>query len=149
MDCPICFVAITKDTGVVTTSCGHSYHFSCIVPWYSKEKTCPCCRAAATPTEVMPTVQEEEEEEDEMEFTRAGLDIWLRARGGAGVSTMPESVCSDVAGFTQLELNFLSLGNGGRRVTNSEWNWLLFSHDRNSATTVAPALVADVLNPEE
>jgi hypothetical protein len=142
MDCPICFIAITKDTGVVTTSCGHSYHFSCIAPWYSKENTCPCCRTAATTTEVMPKVEEEEEEEeDEMEFTRAGLDIWLRARGGSGVSVMPDSVCSEVAGFTQIELNFLSLGNGGRRVTDNEWRWLLLGDDSTA--------VPDVLNPEE
>jgi len=141
MDCPICLIAITKETGVITTSCGHSYHFSCIASWYAKGNTCPCCRTSPTSTEAMP---KEEEDEEEMEFTRAGLDAWLRARGGTGVSNMPDSVCSEIAGFTQIELNFLALGNGARRVTDNEWRWLLLSHD----STEAPA-VADVLNPEE
>jgi hypothetical protein len=94
MDCPICLNAITKETGLVTTSCGHSYHFSCISSWYAKGKTCPCCRAAPTSTEVVP----DEEEEPEVEFTRAALNAWLISRGGHGA--VAESVCSELAAFT-------------------------------------------------
>ena len=53
MECPICFEAITKETGQMTTSCGHTFHFKCINLWYYRQskdeegdgkETCPCCR---------------------------------------------------------------------------------------------------------
>jgi hypothetical protein len=150
MDCPICFNAITPETGVMTTSCGHSYHFSCIAGWYAKEETCPCCRAAAKSTEIMPTddeddedEDEDDEDEDEVEFTRDSLNAWLVSRGGTG--QINENVCSEVAGFTYVELNFLSLGNGGRKVSGSEWRWLL----NGMPVETAASILVDVLNPEE
>ncbi len=51
MDCPICFDAITKQTGSTTLSCEHSFHFRCIDEWFTKQlldnlhQTCPCCRS--------------------------------------------------------------------------------------------------------
>jgi hypothetical protein len=43
-----------------------------------------------------------------------------------------------------MELNFLSLGNGGRPFTGSEWRWLLAG-----AETSHMEVTLDVLNPEE
>jgi Ring finger domain len=43
-ECPICYEAINKDTGVSTLACSHSYHLKCIATWLSKNDSCPCCR---------------------------------------------------------------------------------------------------------
>jgi hypothetical protein len=54
MDCAICLEAITKQTGVVTLSCVHNFHFRCIDEWFYKQlvegnhQTCPCCRSEGT-----------------------------------------------------------------------------------------------------
>ena len=48
MTCPICMDAIVSHvTGETITSCGHSFHFQCLVGWMSvgTRKTCPVCRA--------------------------------------------------------------------------------------------------------
>jgi len=48
MSCPICMDAIVaRVTGETRTSCGHSFHFQCLVSWMSvgTRKTCPVCRA--------------------------------------------------------------------------------------------------------
>jgi hypothetical protein len=48
MACPICMDAIVaRVTGETRTSCGHSFHFQCLVAWMSvgTRKTCPVCRA--------------------------------------------------------------------------------------------------------
>ena len=48
MSCPICMDAIVaRVTGETRTSCGHSFHFQCLVSWMSvgTDKTCPVCRA--------------------------------------------------------------------------------------------------------
>jgi hypothetical protein len=48
MTCPICMDAIVaRVTGETMTSCGHSFHFQCLVSWMSvgTDKTCPVCRA--------------------------------------------------------------------------------------------------------
>jgi len=48
MSCPICMDAIVaRVTGETRTSCGHSFHFQCLVSWMSvgSRKRCPVCRA--------------------------------------------------------------------------------------------------------
>ena len=48
MACPICMdVILARVTGETRTSCGHSFHFQCLVGWMSlgTDKTCPMCRA--------------------------------------------------------------------------------------------------------
>lgn len=47
-ECPICYEAITKESGVTTLSCSHSYHLKCIAVWILKSETCPCCRKAVS-----------------------------------------------------------------------------------------------------
>jgi hypothetical protein len=43
-ECPICYDAITSDTGSTRLSCSHSFHLKCIANWIIKSETCPCCR---------------------------------------------------------------------------------------------------------
>ena len=142
MECPICYDEINAQTGVVTTSCGHSYHFSCISHWYAKQEvaSCPCCRKEPGEKEKMPEIQyedeegsddEEEEEFEEVEFTRAELDAFLRARGGGLSDALALAVCEVVCGLTFTELNFLMLGNCGRALTQDEWNELLQAQDED------------------
>lgn len=144
MECPICYDEINAQTGVVTTSCGHSYHFSCISHWYTKQEvaSCPCCRKEPGEKEKMPEIQyededgsdneeEEEEEFEEVEFTRAELDAFLRARGGGLSDALALAVCEVVCGLTFTELNFLMLGNCGRALTQDEWNELLQAQDED------------------
>ena len=165
MDCPICFEAISASTGIVTTSCGHSYHFSCISSWYSKQEvgTCPCCRAEAKPTEAMPVQYEEDEDEDEsdyesdeeeIEFTRELLNAWLRKQGGTGLTdSVAEFICPELGAFTRQELQALCFGNGGGLMGDDEWEQLL----RGAANArrevwwfVDPqTMVKNVTNPEE
>jgi hypothetical protein len=48
MACPICMdVILARVTGETRTSCGHRFHFQCLVSWMSvgTDKTCPVCRA--------------------------------------------------------------------------------------------------------
>ena len=68
MDCPICFETISKETGQVTTSCGHSFHFKCLNTWYwqqarseEAQESCPCCRKTPGEFERASTVDESEE----------------------------------------------------------------------------------------
>ena len=65
MSCPICMEAIlARVTGVTQTSCGHSFHFQCLVAWMSAgtRKTCPVCRAE--PSEKERIVLEDSVDED-------------------------------------------------------------------------------------
>jgi len=43
-ECTICCSSF-ENTGVYTAKCGHKFHLECIVTWYSKNTTCPLCRA--------------------------------------------------------------------------------------------------------
>ena len=150
MECPICYDAITAETGVVTTSCGHSYHFACLSGWFMQQAngTCPCCRKGMTTTEDFPQSGEETEEESddenyvydgdeseqdedddeeemEVEFKREDLDSFLRARGGRGLTEeMAQSICAEAGDFMRLELHFLCVGNGAGPITDEDWEAL-------------------------
>ena len=43
-DCPICYNTITKETGITTLSCSHSFHLQCVATWLLQVNTCPYCR---------------------------------------------------------------------------------------------------------
>ena len=43
-DCPICYEQITKESGVTTLGCSHSYHIKCYAKWGLENNSCPCCR---------------------------------------------------------------------------------------------------------
>merc|ERR1711898_22393 len=40
--------ATEPGSDVVTLPCGHEYHFECIQPWLSTQRSCPVCRAEVT-----------------------------------------------------------------------------------------------------
>ena len=97
MDCPICFENITKDTGQVTTSCGHTFHLKCLNRWFTQQilsdddakESCPCCRKEPGEFERGSTfVDDEEETESEGEeeapyegnWVRIGERRWVIAR---------------------------------------------------------------------
>lgn len=46
---------VARLTGETRTSCGHSFHFQCIVSWMSggTRKTCPVCRAEPSEKEII------------------------------------------------------------------------------------------------
>jgi len=126
MNCPICYDEINSQTGNVTTSCGHSYHFSCISSWYSKGESasCPCCRKEMAGRE-LPQISKEEEEEEVM-LTRQQLNAFLLSSGGRGLTDeMARSICDVWGVFMLSELNALCVGNGGRPLTEQLWNYLI------------------------
>jgi len=142
-ECSICYDAIDATTGVATLSCSHSFHICCIAGWFAKlEKgTCPCCRKEMSALEDLPQAAEAEDSDDEdeddddesvdeVEFSRADLDAFLRARGGHGLTdAMAAEVCPEFGTFMGTELNALVVGNGGRPLTREEWIALLEDDD--------------------
>jgi SUMO ligase MMS21 Smc5/6 complex component len=43
--CSICLEEMNENSGeLIELSCNHIYHKDCILSWFSKSKTCPCCR---------------------------------------------------------------------------------------------------------
>ena len=128
MECPICYEAITAETGIVTTSCNHSYHFSCISAWYINQDkgTCPCCRKDMSEKEDFPDVNESvSDEEYEVEFTRTQLQEFIASHGGHLTEQMSDAICEVIGSFTHMELNSLLVGNTGQTLTEDEWNRLL------------------------
>lgn len=76
MNCSICLEDITKQTGCVTLSCEHVFHFRCIDVWFGKQiwehqpQTCPCCRSEGNNLdrcEAEQTFIQDDEEEEEYE----------------------------------------------------------------------------------
>ncbi|BAT22735.1 hypothetical protein [Yellowstone lake phycodnavirus 3] len=46
MECPICYISL--DIGeTCKTSCDHTFHRTCLRTWYSRNTSCPMCRAPA------------------------------------------------------------------------------------------------------
>jgi hypothetical protein len=67
----------------------------------------------------------EEAEHEEVEFTRAELGAFLRARGGCYVERTLDTVCPELCGLTFTELNFLMVGVCGKYLTEAEWDELI------------------------
>ena len=42
--CSICLSDIYNDDILFTTDCNHSFHTSCILPWFANNHSCPICR---------------------------------------------------------------------------------------------------------
>jgi hypothetical protein len=91
MDCPVCYETITKETGQVTTSCGHTFHFKCLNTWYyhqisneGVQETCPCCRKEPGEFErasVVTATEEDAESETISEPSLPDVDMdiqWVR-----------------------------------------------------------------------
>jgi hypothetical protein len=43
-DCVICFEEIADTNQMIKTPCGHTFHNSCLTPWFMAKDTCPMCR---------------------------------------------------------------------------------------------------------
>jgi hypothetical protein len=66
-----------------------------------------------------------EDEPEEVEFTRAELGAFLRARDGCYVERTLDTICPEVCGLTFTELNFLMIGVCGKSLTDAEWDELI------------------------
>jgi hypothetical protein len=87
-----------KTTGEVKLSCSHSFHFSCISTWFSKQEkgSCPCCRkemgdkedfAANAPIgedddDDDDDDEDEDEDEDTVTFNRSELNALIVKKFG-------------------------------------------------------------------
>ncbi len=100
MDCPICYESISKETGQVTTSCGHTFHFKCLNTWYyrqiqsndSGQESCPCCRKEPGEFERASLVTESEDDEESTtisDITEPALQ-WIRVGERRWVITRSE-----------------------------------------------------------
>ena len=127
MDCPICFESITPSTGNVTTSCGHSYHFSCLSDWYvtQEKKSCPCCRRPPSPKEIVSSNSIKITEDDSMIFTPDILNSVLIARGAKGLSDAALAEACSSPSMTLQDLRMLCLGNGATGVLNMSMQQIL------------------------
>lgn len=92
-ECAICSDEVTKETGQVVLSCGHTFHMKCVVQWYQKPDgsgTCPCCRAPPSEHERLVSVSVSDEESsvydsDDDEDNRSvtdQTDLMVAARDG-------------------------------------------------------------------
>ncbi len=68
MECSICLNEISKATGLVTLSCCHNFHLSCIGKWVLKHESCPLCRHEL--------IEEERIAEDDPDATEIDDDEW-------------------------------------------------------------------------
>ena len=53
MECSICFESANASTGFTQLACSHTFHLKCIVTWFSKTSSCPCCRAEPNENEAV------------------------------------------------------------------------------------------------
>lgn len=128
---------ITRETGVATLACSHSFHISCIAKWCStpETSTCPMCRnrlgemesTAALPT--IPEVEEEEEEEEtEVVISRYSLEALLRSFGASAESSnlidimFPEQ---DPISLSRMQMNALAVGRAAP-IDLELWNRTIF-----------------------
>lgn len=130
--CSICLNDITRETGVATLSCGHSFHISCINRWSStpETSTCPMCRnrlgemESTTPFPVLP---QEEEEEAEIVISR---DLLGRLLIGLGASAESRNMIDimfptqDPIFLNRYDMNVLIMGLA-EPVDLALWNGLI------------------------
>ena len=65
--CSICLDALTQQTGIYTSSCGHLFHLGCIGRWILKNENCPNCRSEFVEKEQIAAEKEEEDSEFDSE----------------------------------------------------------------------------------
>ena len=135
-ECPVCYEEINASTGVVTLSCSHSYHFSCISSWFLKndKSNCPCCRKEMLPIEdFVPDNAEEEgssddedddedddddESDDILFLTPQGMIDMLAAHGCYIPRTASEG---PPISYNLQQFNQICILGGGRAMTEEEW----------------------------
>ena len=42
--CSICLESLNDDQSYTLEACGHTFHTKCIINWFRKSPSCPCCR---------------------------------------------------------------------------------------------------------
>lgn len=103
-ECPICFDDITDNTGRTVLSCGHHFHFGCLVKWFYSQQdvpsSCAMCRKVMGPTEDLPLQEDEYEDEtddddesDEISEEDLAKAVLLRER----FATMGEDAAKHLA----------------------------------------------------
>ncbi|XP_077562679.1 uncharacterized protein LOC144178592 isoform X2 [Haemaphysalis longicornis] len=55
-NCSICLEELTGSQKEMKTSCGHSFHEKCLQQWFTKDRTCPICRAHSISDKDFPTL---------------------------------------------------------------------------------------------
>ena len=126
--CAICQEGITKATGIVTLSCSHSYHLSCIVTWFMTQDkgSCPYCRQEVGSLENLNKLPEEEHEEEEepledsLGLTNEDLSAIIWGLGGYPPRTLLEEddgLVYYIYNGIQMYLNSYS----ANPMSNEEW----------------------------
>ena len=98
--CPICYDPITKDTGITTLACTHSYHLGCISRWFSVDESCPCCRSPPTDYELVEPL-DDTMTLDEEERTVIETLLWIQ--NGSGQPIPMESLSVTIQGEMQAD----------------------------------------------
>lgn len=134
MSCSICLNDITRETGVATLSCSHSFHISCINKWSStpETSTCPMCRhrlGEMESTAPLPTIPEgpEEEEETEIVISRHHLAQLLIGLGASAESRNMMDIMfptQDPIFLSRYDMNVLIVGVA-EPVDLALWNGLI------------------------
>lgn len=134
MSCSICLNDITRETGVATLACGHSFHISCIAKWSStpETSTCPMCRhrlGEMESTAPLPTIAEgEEDEETEVVISRYSLEALLRMFGASAESANLIDIMfpgQDPISLSRMEMNTLAVGRA-EPIDLTLWNRTIF-----------------------
>ena len=134
-ECPVCYEEINASTGVVTLSCTHSYHFSCISSWFLKndKSNCPCCRKEMLPIEdFVPNKEdssEDEDDEDDDDDDDQGDDILFLTPQGM-IDLLADHGCyiprtaseGSPVSYNMQQFNQICVMGGGRAMTEDEWN---------------------------
>ena len=135
--CSICLNDITRETGVATLSCSHSFHISCIAKWSStpQPSTCPMCRhrlGEMESTVPLPTIaegeEEEEDEETEVVISRYSLEALLRMFGASAESANLIDIMfpgKDPISLSRMDMNTLAVGRA-EPIDLTLWNRTIF-----------------------
>jgi hypothetical protein len=172
-ECPCCFEPIHSSVAVL--ACSHRFHITCLVNWFATQsaqelpQNCPCCRTEAGEKERLPEAEDGEEDEDnESEYsddededaiwlTRSDLDGLLKnVLGGIGAPDAlwfaffdegdeERNLAAHRLPFTQGEIGSYSVPQGGRQLTDEEWETLV---ERYPEPAEEPAAAAVEANPE-
>ena len=146
-ECPVCYDEINASTGVVTLSCSHSYHFSCISAWFLKNEksNCPCCRKEMLPIEdFVPNEDEdnsdddeddEDQDEDVLFLTPQGMIDLLASHGCYIPRTASEG---PPISYNLEQFNQICQLNGGRAMTEDEWVHTIENQLDSDDESVAP-----------
>lgn len=76
MDCVICYDKL-RTNNYFNTPCGHSFHHSCSMNWFSTKNTCPCCRSELYDSSKTTSYEEDNAEDVYIGLVLDGLNMYL------------------------------------------------------------------------